>query len=226
MRYYDRRGWPSGHPGWRRFDREEGPQERRHRHGDGSRGGHGGRGEGKRFFERGKFKFALLEMLAGEPMHGYQLIKAMEEKTGGLYAPSPGSVYPNLQLLEDMQLIGSSEIDGKKLYHITEEGRTVLREQGSAAEERSEHGWESRGRHGPRGGGFGKHRLRGLMKDWSDIIHLMANAAEAAKTNPSSEQAKEFQALMTGFQESLKKLAEAVPPTTPTPDDPTNDGGK
>lgn len=58
----------------------------RHRHG-GSGGGFGGRGEGKRrFFERGEFKFALLELLSEAPMHGYQLIKAMEEKTGGLYS--------------------------------------------------------------------------------------------------------------------------------------------
>lgn len=92
----------------------------RHRHG-GSRGNFGGRGEGKRrFFERGEFKFALLELLALEPMHGYQLIKAMEEKTGGLYTPSAGSIYPNLQLLEDMTFIGCSETDGKKLYHITD----------------------------------------------------------------------------------------------------------
>ncbi|TLS53798.1 PadR family transcriptional regulator [Paenibacillus antri] len=226
MRYYDHRAWPPGHPGRKRFDKEEGSQERRHRHGGGSRGGHGGRGEGKRFFERGKFKYALLELLAGEPMHGYQLIKAMEEKTGGLYAPSPGSVYPNLQLLEDMQLIGSSETDGKKLYHITEEGRAVLREKGSAAEERSELGWEDRGRHRPRGGGFGKHHLRGFMKEWSDVIFLMSNAAEAAKTNPSSKQAKEFQALMTEFQERLKKLAEPVPPATPPQDDLANDNGE
>lgn len=128
MRFYNHRGLQGRHPERRRFGYQDGDQDLflRYRHGN-SRGGFGGQGEGKRrFFERGAFKFALLELLASEPMHGYQLIKAMEEKTGGLYTPSPGSVFPNLQLLEDMKLIGCSETEGKKLYHITDEGLAYL----------------------------------------------------------------------------------------------------
>lgn len=213
MRYDNHRSWRSRDPERKRFDREDG-SHRRYRHG-GSRGGYGGRGEGKRFFERGKFKFALLELLALEPMHGYQLIKAMEEKTGGLYSPSPGSVYPNLQMLEDMELIGSSDKDGKKLYHITAEGLASLREKGGGDTERLENRMEHHGRHRHRGSGNGKHHLRALMKDWSEAVHLMARASEAVKEHPSSPQAVQLEELMASFQESLKQLLSSLPHSEP-----------
>jgi len=211
MKFCIHQGRHGHHSGRDRFDKPFGPSDpfSRHRHG-GSRGGFGGGGEGgKRFFERGKFKFALLELLASEPMHGYQLIKAMEEKTGGLYAPSPGSVYPNLQLLEDMQLIGSTEVDGRKLYRITESGIQFLRERAEEHTESPEAHWEHRHHHGKlhhRGGGFGKHRLRELMKEWSEAIFLMASAAEAAKERPSSPEAEQFRQLMADFEDNLRKL--------------------
>lgn len=198
--------------GWRRFSgKDEGFLElfSRHHRG-GSREGFGGRGEGKRrFFERGEFKFALLELLATGPMHGYQLIKAMEEKTGGLYTPSAGSVYPNLQLLEELNLIGFSEEDGKKLYHITDEGKEHLRQREKADPERSENRWERRGRHG-QSGRHGKHELREFMKEWSELIYLMAGSAKAAQENPSSRQAKEFRELMTKLQDDLKKIGDST----------------
>ncbi|HJT59495.1 MAG TPA: PadR family transcriptional regulator, partial [Ktedonobacteraceae bacterium] len=67
--------------------------------------GHGGPfgpgREGGRFFGRGDMKFALLQLLQERPMHGYEMMKALEEKSGGFYTPSPGSIYPTLQMLED-----------------------------------------------------------------------------------------------------------------------------
>src|SRR6266516_4862688 len=58
-------------------------------------------GEGHRFFGRGDVKYALLELLRERPMHGYEMIKALEEKSGGFYTPSAGTIYPTLQMLED-----------------------------------------------------------------------------------------------------------------------------
>ncbi|MED4583607.1 PadR family transcriptional regulator [Brevibacillus choshinensis] len=95
-----------------------------YRHGVGGRGG----GRGKRFFGRGDVKYALLELLSKEPMHGYQMMKGLEEKSGGLYTPSPGSIYPTLQMLEDRDLVQATEIDGKKTYAITEAGSSFLQE--------------------------------------------------------------------------------------------------
>lgn len=213
MRFHNHRSCRGHHPEHRNWGCEDTTKEMffKHRHG-GSHGGFGGRGEGgkHRFFERGAFKFALLELLESKPMHGYQLIKAMEEKTGGLYTPSAGSVYPNLQLLEDMQLISSSETDGKKLYQITEEGLANLRERGEKEAEHPANRWECQGRH-RQSGGHGKRHLRSLMKDWSDVIHLMARAAEAGQENLSSKQTEKFQELMSKLQEDLKDLLASIP---------------
>lgn len=75
---------------------------------------------------RGEIKFALLELLAEQPRHGYELIKALETRYGGFYRPSPGSVYPTLQLLEDEGYLSSATDDGKRIYTITPSGRELL----------------------------------------------------------------------------------------------------
>src|SRR5579859_3286729 len=83
-------------------------------------GGHfGPGGEGPRFFGRGDMKFALLELLQERPMYGYEMMKALEEKSGGFYSPSPGSIYPTLQMLEDRGFVSSKDTEGKKVYSVT-----------------------------------------------------------------------------------------------------------
>jgi DNA-binding PadR family transcriptional regulator len=80
-----------------------------------------------RFFEHGDLRLVILSMLAEQPAHGYELIKALEEKTGGAYAPSPGVIYPTLTLLEEQGLAAVAAAEGgKKLYTITDEGRAYL----------------------------------------------------------------------------------------------------
>lgn len=82
---------------------------------------------GKRYFSRGGVKYALLKLLEQEPMHGYQMMKAIEEQSGGMYIPSAGSIYPTLQLLVERGLAAVKDEDsGKKVYMITEQGRTAL----------------------------------------------------------------------------------------------------
>lgn len=72
---------------------------------------------------RGDIRLAVLAVLAEEPRHGYDVIRALEERTGGAWRPSPGSVYPTLQFLEDEGLARSVETDGKRVYELTDEGR-------------------------------------------------------------------------------------------------------
>ncbi len=72
---------------------------------------------------RGDIRTALLAVLSEGPGHGYDVIKNLEEKSGGAWKPSPGSVYPTLQLLEDEGLVRSTERDGKRVYEITDDGR-------------------------------------------------------------------------------------------------------
>jgi DNA-binding PadR family transcriptional regulator len=144
---HERRSWwrhgGRGRPffGWqmrRRFFGPGGP------FGPGGAFGHGGPlgeeepdgfpGWGKRFFGRGDLKYALLELLVERPMHGYEMMKALQERTGGMYTPSAGSVYPTLQMLEDRGFVTVSDTEGKKVYTITDTGRAFLAE-GQSEEE-------------------------------------------------------------------------------------------
>jgi DNA-binding PadR family transcriptional regulator len=103
-------------PSGREADGEEG--------GEGFRGRRGRRG---RMFAQGELRLALLALIAENPSHGYELIKAIEEMTGGDYAPSPGAVYPTLQLLEDEGAITEADAEGsKKPFRVTEQGETEL----------------------------------------------------------------------------------------------------
>jgi DNA-binding PadR family transcriptional regulator len=94
----------------------------------GGPGGGGGR-RGRRA-RRGDVRTATLLLLAEEPRNGYQIMQELEERSGGAWRPSAGSVYPALQLLEDEGLIRSEQVDGRKLLHLTDAGRTLVAERG------------------------------------------------------------------------------------------------
>ena len=125
-------------PGGFFFDFGEGP---------GNWGGGPRSRERKRMFEGGELRLVLLKLIADQPRHGYELIRAIEEMTGGEYAPSPGIVYPTLTMLEDMGLIAEAKSkDTKKVYEATAEGRAHLEENGDEVEELLER-LEKHGRH-------------------------------------------------------------------------------
>lgn len=85
----------------------------------------GTRRRGK-WFEAGEMRYVILELLKDKPKHGYELMKDLEEQSHGCYQPSPGTVYPTLQWLEDEALVQVQEADGKKVYQITDAGRAFL----------------------------------------------------------------------------------------------------
>jgi DNA-binding PadR family transcriptional regulator len=93
-----------------------------------------GRGGPGRLFASGDLRFLLLELIAEKPRHGYELIKAIEEKLGGAYSPSPGIIYPMLTLLEETGLATVTNEGTRKLYSITEEGRKSLEENRAAVD--------------------------------------------------------------------------------------------
>jgi len=108
------RGWRGEH-GFAGFDWGFGPR----------RGG----GRGGRMFEQGDLKFVILQLLTDKPRHGYEIMKELETRSGGRYAPSPGTVYPTLTMLEEMGYATATVEDGgKKVYSITDEGRKYLAE--------------------------------------------------------------------------------------------------
>src|ERR1700722_932121 len=107
--------------------------DRRHMHaglGFGGRHGHhrgmrGGRT--RRVFDQGDLRYVLLRLIADSPRHGYELIKAIEEKFGGTYSPSPGVIYPTLTLLEELGYIRPESAEGpRKQFVITPEGTAFL----------------------------------------------------------------------------------------------------
>src|SRR5512146_901555 len=90
-----------------------------HRHGGfGGFGAWGGFRE--RMFEKGDLKFVIIQLLAEKQRHGYEIIRDLEGSLGGFYSPSPGAVYPTLQMLEDLGYVTSYQQDGKRVYQITD----------------------------------------------------------------------------------------------------------
>jgi DNA-binding PadR family transcriptional regulator len=77
---------------------------------------------------RGDIRTAILRLLSEKPMHGYQIIQELSERSGGAWSPSPGSVYPTLQMLADEGLISSDELGGKKVFSLTETGTAAVAE--------------------------------------------------------------------------------------------------
>jgi DNA-binding PadR family transcriptional regulator len=130
------------HPGRSRVHDPAGHWEHRaHRRGRGKFdrgwGGPRGRGAGD-WFEtgrragRGDIRAAILALLSESPMHGYQIMQELGERSGGAWTPSPGSIYPALQLLQDEGLVSSTETDGKRVFTLTEAGRTEAAGRGDA----------------------------------------------------------------------------------------------
>ena len=120
---------------FREIRSEHGPGDCRHRHGRGWWDDHGrGRWEGfggggrERMFDNGHLRLVILQLIADKPSYGYEIMKAIEEKLSGGYAPSPGVVYPTLTLLEEEGFATVTSAEGnKKLYAATEQGKELLK---------------------------------------------------------------------------------------------------
>jgi len=81
---------------------------------------------GERIFHKGDFKYLILDLLKNKPRHGYEIIRDLEEQCNGFYTPSPGAIYPTLQWLEEAGYVTSVQQESKKVYSLTEEGKSFL----------------------------------------------------------------------------------------------------
>ncbi len=169
--------------------------------GRGGRGGPFGRhrggpfgGRGPRMFDPGALRLVVLGLIAEEPRHGYDIIKALEAKFQGSYSPSPGAIYPMLQMLEEADLVTSSAEGNKRLYSITDEGRAYLEENAAELERINAQIAQVAGRMGDAAIG---EELRGLR----DVIHGKLRGGEW-----SPEQVEKARALLRAARESLDKL--------------------
>lgn len=162
-----------------------------------------GRGSGRRYFSRGGVKYALLALLEQESMHGYQMMKALEDQSGGTYKPSAGSIYPTLQMLRDQGFVESSKQDGKKVFEITDEGRAYLLEEkdtDASGMERPEHG-------DPDEDGAPCERRkpnRRLTPAGKELLHLL-KAAERAAVHDASK-AEPLRIILDGLRVSLRQI--------------------
>jgi DNA-binding PadR family transcriptional regulator len=176
------------------------------------RGGWGGgrRGrERKRMFSGGELRLVLLKLIADQPRHGYELIKAVEDMTGGEYAPSPGVVYPTLTMLEDMGHITEKKSkDSKKVYAATDEGRAHLDENSTEVDELIE-----------RLEGHAQHRRRGQRPEIGRAIgNLMTALRNRIAHDGWNEQLlNEVVDILDEAAQRIERVKDA------TPDDPEDD---
>ncbi|TAJ46868.1 MAG: PadR family transcriptional regulator [Herbiconiux sp.] len=141
---------------------------------------------------RGDVKAAVLALLAEQPMHGYQIIHEIEERSGGSWKPSAGSVYPTLQLLADEGLVEAAESNGRKTYSLTEAGRAVASADASP--------WAASGDDSGAGGRSGRGGDFGALPKAG--FELAQAAAQVGRTG-TPEQIK---AAVAELEESRKRL--------------------
>jgi DNA-binding PadR family transcriptional regulator len=135
---------------------------------------------------RGDIRTAILSALAEEPMHGYQIIQAIESRTGGAWKPSPGSIYPTLQLLADEELVTSEQVGERKVYSLTEAGREAAT--ASAPESAPWESWRAR-----------NAERSALPKSGAKLAQALANV----QTSGTAEQAERAVAVV---DEARRKL--------------------
>jgi DNA-binding PadR family transcriptional regulator len=178
------------------------------RRGGGFFGGFGPFGPGERFFGRGDLKYVILELLKDQPRHGYDIIRALEARMRGYYRPSPGSVYPTLQMLEDLGYVTSTQHEGKKVYTITDAGRGYLEEQKSTVDDirdRIAAGWDAAQR-----------------PEVSDLMHEAQQLARAlfrqgTRNLQDTERLKRLRDIVARARSEVEAL-EAQPAGTPASD--------
>jgi DNA-binding PadR family transcriptional regulator len=121
----------------------------------------------KSSFQKGDMKYVILDLLRDKPRHGYEVIRELEEMSHGFYTPSPGVVYPTLQMLEEMGYAEAAERDGKKIYTVTEEGLRFLDERKDSADEVRSHikKWSFKN--------IGKMAM--MMKDYHALEHILTD---------------------------------------------------
>jgi DNA-binding PadR family transcriptional regulator len=165
----------------------------RSRHGYGRHEMRGGRGpgRGRHRVRRGDVRSAILALLDDRPMHGYEMIQELEERTGGRWTPSAGSIYPTLQLLEDEGLVSAEEVDGRKVYSLTDSGEKEV-------PERSEGGrpWEQGDEDSPR------------FEARKELFKLMGAAKQLARTDNDDQLAKAAEILKDARKKLYGILAE------------------
>jgi len=161
------------------------------------RGGHGAR--------RGEARFLLLDALRSGPKHGYEIIKALEERSGGRYAPSPGTVYPTLQMLEDLGLIVADTAGEKRVFSLTEDGTAEL----EAHSQDVEGFWQ---RLGPGDSEYEKE-IRFLRDEMEHLVRVVRSTIGEARSAGGVEVVKAVRQAVVNCQGEVRMLADGGSPS-------------
>ncbi len=146
-------------------------------------------------FQKGDLKYVILDLLKDKPRHGYEIIRELEETSHGLYKPSPGAVYPTLQMLEDLEYAVCTEQDGKKVYSITENGIKFLEErkdQANGVKTQMKNRWGFRN--------IG--RMAMIMKEYRSLENLLGRAIR----NLDEDRAKEIKSVLTRAYDEIEDI--------------------
>jgi DNA-binding PadR family transcriptional regulator len=166
-----------------------------HEHQDGETSMRGGRGR------RGDVRLAVLALLNERPMHGYEMMQELADRTQGLWRPSPGSLYPALQLLEDQGLVRSETGEGRRQFTLSDEGRAEL-----AKNPRASAPWEAM----VRGADQGDVALRVAMR------HVVIAVRQVAEAGTADQKARAERLIVELRRQMYLLLAEATePPVAP-----------
>lgn len=141
---------------------------------------------------RGMVEPAILRVLSEKPMHGYEIISTLEEKSHGMWRPSAGSIYPTLQLLEEKGLVKSTDVEGKKSYELTDEG---VKENEKHAEMHDEM-WEKRAEH--------LRDFRDSHEDLAGIMHSLRHIMR--KGNEAQKEA--LRSSLKEFRDTIESITE------------------
>ena len=149
--------------------------------------------------ERGQVRYLVLDALAAQPRHGYEVIQAIGEKSRGAYKPSPGVVYPTLQMLEELGLARTVAQGDRKVYEITDEGRRDLKEHADEVAEFYE------------GSGFGWEQptddVAHVIKRVGRVMYLFRRALHRGSVRPST-----IRRMRSILDDTLSKLEELLSP--------------
>ncbi|MFL5732601.1 MAG: PadR family transcriptional regulator [Chloroflexia bacterium] len=150
--------------------------------------------------ERGVLRYVLLYALKDGPKHGYEIIKHLEENTGGRYVPSPGALYPTLQLLEDEGLLKSDQQEGRRVYQLTDAGRAELEKHLALAE-----GFWRRFRdHAP--SGPGRHELTFVEDALHDLARTVRWGVRGAVANGDHETIRRVRLALERYQNEIREM--------------------
>ncbi|WP_229474526.1 PadR family transcriptional regulator [Pseudoduganella lurida] len=149
-------------------------------------------------FDAGAMRYVALQLIAEKPRHGYEIIKELEGRVGGGYAPSPGAIYPLLAMLADMGHVSIASDGNKKLHSITPEGQAFLDENRQMVEALM----ARLGEGGGAGRGHGRDDLRAVMHGLKEAVVEKARDREA----PEGRR-EQIAAILRRAEEEIRKLA-------------------